>query len=116
MTFSPPEYCRCLLKRRPTRDGGGGGDGHPRTSPSYAPGKILLMSDRCQQFGHKCQMKVNGSGTRVNNDINSAVYEDNAISTTFQTLCLELEFGVLGLRGQLATGLVMEKRAKASVL
>ena len=27
----------CLLKRRPTKEGGGGGHGHPRTSPSYAP-------------------------------------------------------------------------------
>ena len=26
----------CLLKRRPTK--GGGGHGHPRTPPSYAPG------------------------------------------------------------------------------
>ena len=39
-----------------------------------------------------------------------------AISTTFQNLCLEVEFGVLGLCGQFATGLVMEERAKASVL
>ena len=30
----------CLLKRRPTKGAkGGGGHGHPRTPPSYAPDK-----------------------------------------------------------------------------
>ena len=28
----------CLLKRRPTKEGGGGDHGHPRTPPSYASG------------------------------------------------------------------------------
>ena len=28
----------CLLKRRPSK--GGGGHGHPITPPSYAPGKL----------------------------------------------------------------------------
>ena len=29
----------CLLKRSPTKKGGGGGHGHPRTPSSYAPGQ-----------------------------------------------------------------------------
>ena len=41
MAFSPPEYCR-LFAQKKAYQGGGGGHGHPRTPPSYAPEADVL--------------------------------------------------------------------------
>jgi len=44
----------CLLKRRPTR--GGGGHGHPRTPPSYAPANayISTFNSRLENIDLRC--------------------------------------------------------------
>ena len=42
MVFSPTEYCRLFAQKKAYQ---GGGHGHPRTPPSYAPALDVRMMD-----------------------------------------------------------------------
>ena len=72
-TFSPPEYCRLFAQKKAYQ---GGGHGHPRTPPSYAPDMlkfdyIIFSSNSMAKF------EVHVTGTlHLNISDNSAVPEN----------------------------------------